>query len=144
MKPTELRIGNLVKIDDEYLGPIEGKVTSVNQEGEVTLELSDEEKIGRYFNCDTDDIYPIPITEELLLKIGFLLPEHKEFYILLNINGKDEAIRLTKYFTSYNVEIFAEHPDYVLLEHTIKDIRYVHDLQNAYQLVTKKELTLQL
>ena len=90
------------------------------------------------------EIEPIPITEELLTKIGFILPEHKEFYAMCRINGKDNGIRLTKYFTSYNVEIFAEHPDFVLLEHTIKDIRYVHDLQNAYQLVTKEELTLQL
>ena len=90
------------------------------------------------------EIEPIPITEELLTKIGFILPEHKEFYVMCRIYGKDISIRITKYFTSYNVEIFAEHPDFVLLEHTIKDIRYVHDLQNAYQLATKGELTLQL
>lgn len=136
MKPQELRIGNLVMYNGEVVRVeqiTKKKIGYHRHKGETRMNYA------RLF-----EIEPIPITEELLLKIGFLLPEHKEFYTLLNINGRDEAIRLTKYFTSYDVEIFAEHPYFVLLEHTIRDIRYVHDLQNAYQLATKEELTLQL
>lgn len=136
MKPTELRIGNLVMY--------EGKVVKVEQITRKKIGYHRYKGETRMNYARLCEVEPIPITEELLLKVGFLLPEHKEFYALLNINGRDEAIRITKYFTSYNVEIFAEHPDFVLLEHTIKDIRYVHDLQNVYQLVTKEELTLQL
>lgn len=86
------------------------------------------------------EVEPIPITEELLTKIGFILPEHKEFYIMCCINGKDNSIRLTRYFNLWNAEIFASHPEVVMLEHTIKGLRFVHELQNAYCLVTGKEL----
>ena len=144
MKQTELRIGNIVKIDDEYLGPIEGKVTSLNDKGEVELLLSVNKGHIRYFVCGSDDIFPIPITEEWLTKIGFILPEHKEFYVMCRINGKDNSIRLTRYFNLWNAEIFASHPEVVMLEHTIKGLRFVHELQNAYQLVTGKELEIKL
>lgn len=136
MKPTELRIGNLVMCN--------GEVVRVEQITKKKIGYHRHKGETRMNYARLCEIEPIPITEELLTKIGFILPEHKEFYAMCRINGKDNGIRLTKYFTSYNVEIFAEHPDFVLLEHTIKDIRYVHDLQNAYQLVTKEELTLQL
>lgn len=136
MKPTELRIGNLVMYN--------GEVVRVEQITKKKIGYHRHKGETRMNYARLCEIEPIPITEELLTKIGFILPEHKEFYAMCRINGKDNGIRLTKYFTSYNVEIFAEHPDFVLLEHTIKDIRYVHDLQNAYQLVTKEELTLQL
>ena len=144
MKPTELRIGNIVKIDDEYLGPIEGKVTSLKESGEVELLLSVSKGNGRYFVCGSDDIFPIPITEEWLTKIGFILPEHKEFYVMCRINGKDNSIRLTRYLNLWNVEIFASHPEVVMLECTIFGLRFVHELQNAYYLVTGKELEIKV
>lgn len=136
MKPTELRIGNLVLY--------EGKVVKVEQ---IT-----KKKIG-FHRCEGEtrmnyarlyEIEPIPITEELLTKIGFILPEHKEFYVMCRINGKDNSIRLTRYFNLWNAEIFASHPEVVMLEHTIKGLRFLHELQNAYYLVTGKELEIKI
>lgn len=144
MEVQELRVGNIVKIDDEYLGPIEGKVTSLNEKAEVELLLSVNKGNIRYFRCGADDIFPISITEELLTKIGFILPEHKEFYVMFSINGKDNSIRLTRYFNLWNAKIFASHPEVVMLEHTIKGLRFVHELQNAYYLVTGKELEIKI
>lgn len=136
MKPTELRIGNLVCYNGEV----------------VRVEQVTKHKIGYHTKLNETrmnyarlcEIEPVPITEELLTKIGFILPEHKEFYIMCCINGKDNSIRLTRYFNLWNAEIFASHPEVVMLEHTIKGLRFVHELQNAYCLVTGKELEIKL
>lgn len=136
MKPTELRIGNLVMYN--------GKVVKVEQITKHKIGYHTKPNETRMNYARLCEIEPIPITEELLTKIGFMLPEHKEFYVMCRINGKDNSLRLTRYFNLWNAEIFASHPEVVMLEHTIKGLRFVHELQNAYQLVTKEELTLQL
>ena len=136
MKPQELRIGNLVCYN--------GKVVKVEQITKHKIGYHTKPNETRMNYARLCEIEPIPITEELLTKIGFILPEHKEFYVMCRINGKDNGIRLTKYFTFYNVEIFAEHPEVVMLEHTIKGLRFVHELQNAYYLVPGKELEIKL
>lgn len=130
MKPQELRIGNIVKIDDEYLGPIEGKVTSLKESGEAELLLSVSKGNGRYFVCGSDDIFPILLTEELLTKIGFVKRIYSD-----KIFEYGEGMLSTVYF----------------IESTMIDIRtedngatiqctHLHQLQNAYYLVTGKEL----
>lgn len=135
MKPQELSIGNLVCYN--------GKVVKVEQvtKHKIGYPKPNETRMNYARLCE---IEPIPITEELLTKIGFILPEHKEFYIMCCINGKDNSIRLTRYFNLWNAEILASHPEVVMLEHTIKGLRFVHELQNAYCLVTGKELEIKL
>jgi hypothetical protein len=136
MKPQELRIGNLVCYN--------GKVVKVEQVTKRKIGYHTKPNETRMNYARLCEIEPIPITEELLLKTGFLLPEHKEFYVMCRINGKDNSIRLTRYFNLWNAEIFASHPEVVMLEHTIKGLRFVHELQNAYYLVTGKELEIKL
>ena len=136
MKPTELRIGNLVMYNGEVVRVeqiTKKKIGYHRHKGETRMNYA------RLF-----EIEPIPITEEWLTKIGFILPEHKEFYVMCRINGKDNSIRLTRYFNLWNAEIFASHPEVVMLEHTIKGLWFVHDLQNAYYLVSGKELEIKL
>lgn len=132
MKPQELRIGNLVCYN--------GKVAKVKQITKHKIGYHTKPYEMKMNYARLCEVEPIPITEELLTKIGFILPEHKEFYIMCCINGKDNSIRLTRYFNLWNAEIFASHPEVVMLEHTIKGLRFVHELQNAYCLVTGKEL----
>lgn len=134
MDIKELRIGNIVKIDDEYLGPIEGKVISVNESGVVTIKLFDEEKIGRYFNCGTEDIYPIPITEELLLKIGF---KKENEYIAVKPN-KSCLVHFPNHFITggYFVIAIARLPGMP----STTPVKHLHQLQNAYYLLTGEEL----
>lgn len=136
MKPTELRIGNLVLY--------EGKVVKVEQITKHKIGYHTKPNETRMNYARLWEVEPIPITEEWLTKIGFILPEHKEFYVMCRINGKDNSIRLTRYFNLWNAEIFASHPEVVMLEHTIKGLRFVHDLQNAYQLITGKELEIKI
>lgn len=131
MKPQELRIGNIVKIDDEYLGPIEGKVTSLKESGEVELLLSVSKGNGRYFVCGSDDIFPIPITDELLLKNGF----KQCGYIF-------KALFIEMYEVSNG---WYPHFDNDRLETTIAlTIKYIHQLQNAYYLVTGNGLEIKI
>ena len=136
MKPQELRIGNLVNYN--------GKVVKVEQITKHKIGYHTKPNETRMNYARLCEIEPIPITEELLTKIGFILPEHKEFYIMCCINGKDNSIRLTKYFNLWNAEIFASHPEVVMLECTILGLRFVHELQNAYYLITGKELEIKI
>jgi hypothetical protein len=136
MTPQELSIGNLVCYN--------GKVVKVEQITKRKIgyhTIPNETRMNYARLCEVE---PIPITEELLTKIGFILPEHKEFYVMCRINGKDNSIRLTKYFNLWNAEIFASHPEVVMLECTILGLRFVHELQNAYYLITGKELEIKI
>lgn len=136
MKPQELRIGNLVCYND--------KVVTVKEITKHNIGYHTEPYEMRMNYARLREIEPIPITEEWLAKIGFILPEHKEFYVMCCINGKDNSIRLTRYFNLWNAEIFASHPEVVMLEHIIKGLRFVHQLQNAYYLLTGNELEIKL
>jgi hypothetical protein len=131
MKPQELRIGNIVKIDDEYLGPIEGKVTSLKESGEAELLLSVSKGNGRHFVCGSDDIFPIPITDELLLKNGF---------------EQCGYMFKTLFIEMYEVENgWHLHIDNDKFETAIAlTIKHLHQLQNAYYLVTGKEFEIKL
>lgn len=141
MDIKELRIGNIVKIDDENLGPIEGKVTLVNEREVVELLLSISKGNGRYFVCGSDDIFPIPITEELLLKIGFERNNDMSPYIL----DLDKGRRVYMFKTTYGWIL--QYVRYgVGYDETVSKniVMFVHQLQNAYYLVTGKELEIKL
>lgn len=134
MEAQELRIGNIVKIDDEYLGPIEGKVTSLNEKAEVELLLSVNKGNLGYCRCGSDDIFPIPITEELLLKIGF----KKENEHIAVKPDKNCLVHFPNHFITgeYFVIAFARLPGML----STIPIKHLHQLQNAYYLVTGEEL----
>lgn len=128
MDIKELRIGNIVKIDDEYLGPIEGKVTSLKESGEAELLLSVSKGNGRYFRCGADDIFPIPITEELLLNNGF-----DRWGEIFYKDGFECARDGDKWCMSCNC-----------FEYYLARLNGIHQLQNAYYLVTGKELEIKV
>lgn len=141
MKPQELRIGNIVKIDDEYLGPIEGKVTSLKESGEAELLLSVSKGNGRCFVCGSDDIFPIPITEELLEKCGFernndmspdILDLGKGRLVYMFKNTYGWILQYVRYGVGYDETV------------SKNIVMFVHQLQNAYYLVTGKELEIKL
>lgn len=136
MRPQELIIGNLVYYT--------GKVVRVEQVTKHKIGYHTRANETRMNYARLCEIEPIPITEEFLTKIGIILPGHKEFYVMCRINGKNNSIRLTRYFNLWNAEIFVSHPEVIMLEHTIKGLRFVHELQNAYYLVDGKELEIKI
>ena len=84
IKPTELRIGNLLTTEwyDSYSYMI--LVKSTNDRG-INLEIEDDgnyPEFARHFiepYYEYHELYPIPITEELLLKLGAIKLDFKDF-----------------------------------------------------------------
>lgn len=108
MQPKELRIGN--HIEQGVIFEIKQNVVRVKYNGRTSLLVHEEMK-------------PIPLTEEILLKCGFdteSIPYHC-------ING--------------NVVIYYSQGDF-LCKYTGHEIKYLHQLQNLYYALTGTELTI--
>ena len=121
MKPQELRIGNLVCYN--------GKMVTVKQitKHKIGYHTKPDKTIMNYARlCE---IEPIPITEELLLKCGFGEPcdgvyEH-------NYGDFEVTKERENWWVTWNGGT-----DFWF------DIKYLHQLQNAYYLAIGKELEL--
>jgi len=137
MNANELRIGNLIQIK---LGEIE-----IAKVEELTLQT---ENNNQYYILKTnllsnnsdwvdpiDSFEPIPITKEWLLNFGF------------------ERVRDTSLYTKQTIEIDGTFEDYMEYNLEFKQVnlsyemcsiplQYVHELQNIYFALSKKELTI--
>jgi len=112
MKASELRIGNLI------IGAFDN-----------TLKVT----ISQMVNLDNgfESIEPIPLTEEWLLKFGFKTDNkcwRKDIHIFEYELIKDDEFT----FDVINVEC----------NNWTVSVKYVHELQNLYFVLTGKELTL--
>jgi len=128
IKHTELRCGNKVHISGKE-DPNERLVATV---GEIhyfgsTLECDFGKGEGEE-DCDIDheDLIPIPLSEEWLIRAGFEKYSDKEFYIY---TSKENEVRFYKSDSDWNLAYF------------ITETRYVHQLQNLYFWLTGEELT---
>jgi hypothetical protein len=130
MKANELRIGNLVKYDNRIF-----KIDSIST---VFPTLNtDEFGIGV---VDYNNIEPIPLTEDWLLKFGFenYKPANANRYFKEGIYPRSFAFQFYKngrvdfWYNDFNVGNL-NRIKYNLLE-------YVHQLQNLYFALTGKEL----
>lgn len=143
LKCSDLRIGNYVNYENRPFEVIEISPVS----------LVVRKKIGDIFEMQhraLDVAQPIELTEELLLKIGF----KKERQLISNLfyldyeTDVDNIIRV-KYV------IYPKAPsllkittsqcgNYECFEFMKRGIKYLHELQNAYYLLTGKELEVEL
>jgi hypothetical protein len=135
IKDTELRKGNLVIRED--LGNREPRIESI-------LELREEKAVTSgpiKVICGYDELDPIPITEEWLLKFGFevevkevhtyYLKDYGDFFFTLaeaSIGYWHTRIRNHRY----------DHESFVGLG----VIKYLHSLQNMFFALTGEELTI--
>jgi hypothetical protein len=133
MKIIELRIGNIVGFknrDDCYC-----VVTDLSSAGGIHL-------IRKFYDGDEDDqpeviddITPIPLTEEWLLKFGFN-----------NINSKEYGIKCGSCWMSLsNPKNMGEWQDcycWIFDRFKFIELKYVHQLQNLYFALTGEELTI--
>jgi hypothetical protein len=123
MKATDLRIGNIVTygFDDEPIYPERvGKIYSINNNGCLIqlLRHKHDVAIGR--------IKPIPLTEEWLIKFGFVECS-KGMYDYGDYTFNLEMCSLWDYTGDEGYLIATQ-------------IKYVHELQNLFYCLTKKEL----
>lgn len=131
MKANELRIGNVVEIDNGVGVVIsvrtkEFEYWSTSEEENVTVEVD-----GIYYHCTEYELRGIPLTEEILLKLGLRwrqLPDRKyKQYIIHN-----------DFCVEYDGNAFVFRRSYS--EEVICFVPYLHTLQNAVYLVAGEEL----
>lgn len=152
MKASELRIGNLVTVDNPIYHPklkgIALQVTGLNQRPDmsgnpsysISLEHINQKPYTYYENYSqlVEFINPIPLSEDWLLKAGFEKDGHgyhmEDIYSLsISVTRKGEFLPcwLDRPLTPYNSDKFRE-------------VKYVHQLQNLYFALTGEELTFKM
>lgn len=128
MKTNELRIGNWVKVHDPIFGVNTYKVATIRDNGIITLNDN--------MSCLVDNIEPIELTEEILVKIGF---EKFVKSFRMELSG----CRLD-YFIDKTLYIYKKHTNCCLIKDLEIKCEYIHQLQNSFFLLTGKELEVEL
>lgn len=149
MKSNELRIGNWINIYDDFNAKVTG-MTNTNKAWFVKNPHNDD----CAFNVH--QIKPIPLTEEWLLKFGFIddnktnRKEYKLIFTYINWclfgnTPESNYFRVyqetdkNKYHEDIRGYYLGEFQVYASLSFVIT-IKYVHQLQNLYFALTGKEL----
>ena len=131
---NELRIGNWVQNDGDFLlvRGIDSKYAYVD-----TNDKKDLYQHRKYLTS----IEPIPLTEEILLKCGFIMSEHGEYYQEENEDSFDNVMS-TKLTYNLTDELFTvvntDYDGYHI------DCKYLHTLQNLWNALTNQELNIEL
>lgn len=133
MKAQELRIGNLLMFNDKPIAINAGFIHDLD----YSLKNPEREDA----NCFTD-LSPIELTEEWMIKFGFMCKRPNNFTLEFGIKIKPwNYLSLEESTTKWYCDINYTYKD----EHsciTLPDVKYVHQLQNLYFALTGKELTL--
>lgn len=132
MEAKELRVGNVLLFQGS-----KGKLFGINNYG--FIQYSEENTI---FNCSIDEIEPIKLTEEILLKCGF----EKTTYITRGIEIEIVCYRLNNivvYILNdfFEIEIITADGQFNLYKSFKK---HLHQLQNLYFALTNEELNIEL
>jgi hypothetical protein len=127
MKPEELRIGNWVKYRGE---PVKVEQLRVNCLGIANSDVL----------VDYNEIEPIELTEEVLLKVGF--EKDGNSYRLI-CDGIRIGYYTDKFKQVLDINVSREKKFYKN-ELRSYDVKYLHQLQNEYYLLTNKELKIEL
>ena len=126
IQPNELRIGNWV-YDSKYTQyPMQVVLI-----GSDYVYLDFEGNEGDVWECDCKEIVPIPLTEELIEKQGWY-----KFDSYYN-NGEIKICKNEDWWHLYISDVI--HRNIIAV-----DVKYLHELQNAYFIATKKELEIKL
>ena len=138
MEANELRIGNLVYVTDNLTNLIFKEITPINIHNLMHLTGWDKSPIDIEFE-------PIPITEEWLLKFGFV-KEENNIDVCYQIEIKDGYF--LEYFKSmtYTSLMLREVNNVVgdSLFYLPNIPTFVHSLQNLYFALTGKELEINM
>jgi hypothetical protein len=144
INPKELRIGNYVKgkyIDLSDNEPVEviTKIIGIDSVGfseySVWVEDRNNNKTESYENLE-----PITLTEEILLRLGFNGDRYSCEYIYTDVIIYGE---FTKENISVSVNPVTGKYSFLWMNYNLlrMDVLYVHQLQNIFYSLTGKELT---
>jgi len=134
MKSSELRIGNWINFDNLIGGKVNG--TDINGNYQVTprffrSSMQDEDyEINAYHK-------PIPLTEEWLLKLGFVKTQDLGKNNVLQLEISQRLIISFADYDCNNLNLWQDGKRFSF-KHGL--IQYVHQLQNLYFALTGEEL----
>lgn len=131
----DLRVGNWVYDGERTQFPM--YVLSVQHDGYVTLDFKANE--GMPWDANARDLIGIPITKELLKKIGFVYNEHG-IWKISNYREREISICIEREFVA--IEAYRN----LLCDSrcTCHGIKYLHQLQNLFWSIAKEELKIEL
>ena len=145
MKATELRLNNLVYFEFDFKLQIHLIIPK---------DLRLMQKVEQMFKEESELYRPIPLTEEMLLKCGFVKVKNKDKEDLREYVGR--TVQKAKY-AIFDTDIFITKVDkrgllwrniecdfMVLFYHKSIPIKYLHQLQNLYFALTGQELEINL
>ena len=134
IKANELRIGNYLQLDSVIFHVYE--IYNDLQSVELRRKNLENPKLNDYEECDLDcnDLQPIPLTEELILKFGFKKIKFLNEYFVEE-NGYKHLDMIIRYgcFDGHRF-IFDFANDKCV------NLKYVHQLQNLYFALCGEEL----
>lgn len=128
IKPNDLRIGNLILAYNNDGKLIECEVWGVDGHTQI-VHIK-----GGFIGYKIQDITPIQLTEEWLLRFGF------EKTIPVDQKTCDSAYQIPSWgrIVLKNGRMVSD--EYYFLDGLTQDIKHVHQLQNLYFALTGKEL----
>ena len=135
MNAKELRIGNFVY--NSAFGSVEVcKVESITKLG---IAYDSESRNG---TCSIDNVKPIPLTEEWIVKFGFncINKPKMAFKLYHNNENADFSSLILKEVGNNPIWVYAGNNRYTINPFTV-EIKYVHQLQNLFFFLAGRELT---
>lgn len=123
IQQTELRIGNLVNCVDDRIGP----VVEIKS-GRVLINMQRNRSTAIDYSYSYDELSPIPLDSSLLIRAGFT--KNPSFPDRYNHDYGDHIV-------IRGVEFVYRMPGV-----SLKDVRYLHELQNIHYAISGKELVI--
>lgn len=134
MRAIDLRIGNILR---DKISKTELKVIELTEKN-IGAYVIDRSKFPLKEGWEFE---PIPLTEEILLKCGFVKNEEHDEGGLIDFRYELNLLNKSISFTSnWNIEDCI----YVNITQCGVDVFYLHQLQNLYFALTGEELTVNL
>lgn len=141
MKPQDLRIGNLVTINQTALHfDGSGESDPIFEIGEIRTDLVYFKGFHTGEYCSS--LQPIPLTEEWLLKLGFIPDRGMLFELPIHIQKKckeDNGFKKSAFFFNKREDLNSW-----MDCQTRVCVKYVHQVQNLVYALTGEELEVQI
>lgn len=138
LKINELKIGNIVIYEDKWHKITSLRIGDRNDYADMQCLTKcaprDENSLDKI-----EELQPIPLTKEILLKCGFqIIEKHIEYYVYW-IKVPSEP-----FYTNIQIRYEKDSGSYYLKDINACDINYLHQLQNLYFALTNNELKINL